>query len=310
VPGVEVAGQHTTVRLPPRDGGSVLGCPNGQSDRCIFGDVSYRLPDVWIAGATWRLGPGLELSAMVRWIWLSMHDKIDIRLSGPTLDANGRNVPQHVVLWRGFQDVWDARARVSYWWRERVRIGAMLRIETSAVDTAAVNAAAVDGFKLQPVGLIEVRVLRQLWIGGGYGITFMRAVDVADSVFKPDLAPACVNGRWTRRRAPAGAWRFCLQGAPERPGTSDRGRTLHGADARLRRDDDLEVLMTSMSITSTLLLTLASGLPGWRAPPRAGAPAAAPPPRVVRARPGAGRSRGPWRRRPGWSRSRARRWAR
>jgi long-subunit fatty acid transport protein len=194
VPGVEVAGQHTTVRLPPRDGGSVLGCPNGQSDRCIFGDVSYRLPDVWIAGATWRLGPGLELSAMVRWIWLSMHDKIDIRLSGPTLDANGRNVPQHVVLWRGFQDVWDARARVSYWWRERVRIGAMLRIETSAVDTAAVNAAAVDGFKLQPVGLIEVRVLRQLWIGGGYGITFMRAVDVADSVFKPDLAPACVNG--------------------------------------------------------------------------------------------------------------------
>ena len=69
----------------------------------------------------------------------------------------------------------------------------MLRLETSAVDTAAVNAAAVDGLKLQPVGLIEVRVLRQLWIGGGYGITFMRAVDVTDSVFKPELAPACVN---------------------------------------------------------------------------------------------------------------------
>ena len=196
VNGVEVAGARTTVTLPPRDmmgGGSVLGCSNMQSGRCIFGDLSYRLPDVWIAGATWRLRPGLELTAMVRWLWLSMHDKIDIRLSGQPLDTNGRDLPQHVVLWRGFKDVWDTRVRISYWWRERIRVGAMLRFETSAVDTAAVNAAAVDGFKIQPVGLIEVRILRQLWLGGGYGITFMPAVEVTDSVFKPELAPGCVN---------------------------------------------------------------------------------------------------------------------
>jgi long-subunit fatty acid transport protein len=194
VPGVEVAGQHTTVTLPPRDpmGGGVLGCPNMQSSRCIFGDISYRLPDVWIAGATWRLGPGLELSAMVRWLWLHMHDRIDVRLSGPTLDTNGRDLPQHVVLYRGFKDVWDTRLRVSYWWRERIRVGAMLRLETSAVDDAAVNAAAVDGFKLEPVALIEIRILRQLWLGGGYGVTFMRAVDVTDSAFKPELATMCV----------------------------------------------------------------------------------------------------------------------
>jgi long-subunit fatty acid transport protein len=196
VPGVEVAGPRTTVTLPlndPMAGGSKLGCANGQTDRCIFGDISYRLPDVWIAGATWRLKPGLELSAMVRWLWLSMHDKIDIRLSGQPLDTNGRNLPQHVVLWRGFKDVWDTRVRISYWWRERIRVGAMLRLETSAVDSAAVNAAAVDGFKVQPVALIEFRILRQLWLGGGYGITFMRTVDVNDSVFKPELGPMCVN---------------------------------------------------------------------------------------------------------------------
>jgi long-subunit fatty acid transport protein len=198
VSGVEVAGPRTTVTLPPNDpvpgaGGNVLGCSNMQSNRCIFGDISYRLPDVWIAGATWRLRPGLELSAMVRWLWLSMHDRIDIRVSGPPLDNNGRNLPQHIVLWRGFKDVWDTRLRISYWWRERIRVGAMLRVETSAVDTAAVNAAAVDGLKLQPVALIEFRILRQLWLGGGYGITFMRAVDVTDSVFKPELAPRCVN---------------------------------------------------------------------------------------------------------------------
>ena len=199
VSGVEVAGQHTTVTLPPSDPmnpGSALTCPGGQSDRCVFGDISYRLPDVVIAGATWRLGPGLELTAMVRWLWLHVHDRIDVRLSGPTLDANTHaDLPQHIVLYRGFKDVWDTRVRVSYWWRERIRVGAMLRFETSAVDSSAVSPGAVDGFKVQPVGLIEFRLVRWLWIGGGYGITFMRDVDVSasESVFKPQYAQSCAN---------------------------------------------------------------------------------------------------------------------
>jgi long-subunit fatty acid transport protein len=201
VDGVEVAGQRTTVTLPPRDpvgGGMLLTCPAGQTstghaDRCVFGSVAYKLPDVWIAGATWRLGPGVELSAMVRWLRLSAHDRIDVRLSGPTLDADNHNLPQHVVLYRGFQDVWDTRLRVSYWWRARIRVGAMVRLETSAVKDSAVNAAAVDGFKAQPVGLIEVRIFRQLWLGGGYGVTFMRTVDVTDSAFKPGFARDCAD---------------------------------------------------------------------------------------------------------------------
>jgi hypothetical protein len=67
----------------------------------------------------------------------------------------------------------------------------MLRLETSAVDDNGVNAAAVDGFKVEPVGLIEFRVIRQLWLGGGYGVTFMRAVDVTNSAFEPTAATAC-----------------------------------------------------------------------------------------------------------------------
>jgi len=196
VPNVEVAGQHTTVTLPPRDtmgGGGPLACPNGQTDRCVFGDISYRLPDVWIAGATWHLGPGLELSAMVRWIWMHTHDRIDVRVSGLTLDADNHGIPQHIVLYRGFKDVWDARARVSYWWRERIRLGGMLRLETSAVDPNAVTPAAVDGFKIEPVVLIEFRLLKQIWLGGGYGITFMRAVDVTDSLFQPKQQTDCVD---------------------------------------------------------------------------------------------------------------------
>ena len=86
---------------------------------------------------------------MVRWLWLHVHDRIDIRLLGPDAGHERTEIPQHIVLYRGFKDVWDTRVRVSYWWRERVRVGAMLRVETSAVDTAAVNAAAVDGLKVR-----------------------------------------------------------------------------------------------------------------------------------------------------------------
>ena len=48
-----------------------------------------------------------------------------------------------------------------------------------------------NGFKVEPVGLIEFRVIRQLWLGGGYGVTFMRAVDVTNSAFEPTAATAC-----------------------------------------------------------------------------------------------------------------------
>ena len=41
---------------------------------------------------------GWRLSAMVRWLWLRLHDEIDIRLSGPTLDTDGHEIPQHIVL--------------------------------------------------------------------------------------------------------------------------------------------------------------------------------------------------------------------
>jgi len=241
VPGVEVAGQHTTVTLPPRDpmgGGGPLTChpptsptmpdPNMQSSRCIFGDLSYRLPDVVIAGATWHLRPGLELSAMVRWLWLHVHDRIDVRLSGPGLDDHG--IPQHIVLYRGFKDVFDTRVRVSYWWRERVRVGAMLRLETSAVDSTAVDAAAADGFKVEPVGLIEFRILRQLWIGGGYGITFMRTVDVTNSAFDPTAATTCADNQGNLA-SPACQARLAGRARPTAAGryqarTQDFGMTL------------------------------------------------------------------------------------
>jgi len=191
VAGVEIAGGQSSVTLPPRQGGGPLTCAGGQSSRCVFGDISYRLPDVFIGGITWHLRPGLELTVMERWIWMHLQDRIDVRLVGPTLEAAG--LPEHIVLYRGFHDVWDTRARIAYWWRERVHVGGELRVETSAVDASAVNAAAVDGLKVEPVALIEVRVSRRFWLGAGYGLTIMPAVKVTNSVFDPTQATKCAD---------------------------------------------------------------------------------------------------------------------
>ncbi|MES1209232.1 MAG: hypothetical protein ABUS79_25120 [Pseudomonadota bacterium] len=186
VSGVEVAGQQSTVTLP---GGGPLTCTGGQSTRCVFGDATYRLPDVFIAGTTWHARPGLEVSLTARWLWLHLHDRIDIRVVSPALDPAG--LPDHIVLHRGFHDVLDARARVAYWWHERIRIGGELRVETSAVGAADVNAAAVDGFKVEPVVLAQLRLGRRFWLGAGYGLTIMPGVTVTHSAFEPTQATDC-----------------------------------------------------------------------------------------------------------------------
>ena len=191
VAGVEVAGDATTVTLPPVRAAASLTCAGGQSSRCVFGDIAYRLPDVFIGGVTWHLRPGLELNVMARWIWTHLHDRIDIRLVGPTLEAEG--LPEHIVLYRGFHDVVDTRARIAYWWRERLRVGAELRVENGAVDSNAVNAAAVDGFQIEPVILAELRLSRRFWLGAGYGLTIMPSVTVTNSIFDPTAAATCAT---------------------------------------------------------------------------------------------------------------------
>jgi len=52
----------------------------------------------------------------------------------------------------------------------------------------------VDGFKVEPVLLAEVRLARRFWLGGGYGLTIMPAVNVTDSTFDPSFATAPVTG--------------------------------------------------------------------------------------------------------------------
>lgn len=187
VGGIEVAADKTQVTLP--NGGGPVSCASGQANRCVFGDIVYRLPDVWIAGVAWHPRPGLEISAMARWIWFHLQDRINIRLTSPTLQAAG--LPEYIVFHRGLKDVWDTRVRIAYWIRERLRLGAAMRIETSAVSPADVNPAAVDGFKIQPMVMAELRVTRGLSLTAGYGFIYMPDVTAHPSNFDPAAAGAC-----------------------------------------------------------------------------------------------------------------------
>jgi long-subunit fatty acid transport protein len=189
VGGIEVAANKTRVTGP--DGASLVTCPSQQLDRCVFGDIVYQLPDVWIGGVAWHPRPGLEIAAMARWIWFHLQDRVDIRLTYPAAQAAG--LPEHIVFHRGFKDVWDTRLRVAYWIRERLRLGAALRFETSAVAVGDVNPAAVDGAKIEPMIMAELRVTRRLSLSAGYGYTYMPDVNVRTSSFDPNAAAACVD---------------------------------------------------------------------------------------------------------------------
>ncbi|HEY2899506.1 MAG TPA: outer membrane protein transport protein [Polyangia bacterium] len=198
--GVEVAGTRTTVTGP---GGAAITCrplpidpeaPGAAASRsagCIFGDINYHLPDTFIGGVTWHLFHGLEITGIVRWMRYHVMDQMDIRLTGTTLQAAG--LPEHIVLHQGFQDVWDTRVRVSYWLKERVHLGAVVRVETSAVPAQDVSPAAVDGLKVEPIVLAEVRLGRHLSLSAGYGVTLMGQVNASPSRFDPQAAAACAT---------------------------------------------------------------------------------------------------------------------
>ena len=219
-------------------GGRPSPAPAGQTARCVFGDIVVQAArHVHRRRDLAPVGPGLELTAMVRWLWLHVHDRIDVRLLGPRRWTRP-GCPQHIVLYRGFKDVWDARVRVSYWWRERARVGAALRVETSAVPARAPSTRprwTASSSSRWP--LAEIRIARRFWLGAGYGVTFMPAVTVTDSVVRPEIRRAAAA-----TRAATSPTEACLARLEGRARPTANGR--YTADpARLRHDADGEVLI-------------------------------------------------------------------
>lgn len=186
-----ISGVDTQVTRPARDGGTPLTCMNGRTDGrgCVYANVSYNLPFVVTAGATWHPRPGGELSAIARVLSFPANDVIDIRVIGASLEVSG--LPQHIVLYRGYDTVYDLRLRYGQWLGQGLRVGGGLRVESSALPSEAASPAAVDGLKVQPTVMILVRPAKHVSITAGYGFTYMFDVTTTNSVFDPGAAAQC-----------------------------------------------------------------------------------------------------------------------
>ncbi len=192
-----IVGDQSQVTRAPRDvtasTPATVTCDNGRADGrgCVFADISTKLPYMMIGTVAWHPRPGWEVAGTARILSFPSGDVIDIRLTGATLAATG--IPEHIVLYRGYGTVVDTRLRVAHWFTERVRIGAGLRVESSALPADAVSAAAVDGRKFEPTAMIQVQPVRHVWIAAGYGFTYMMPVTASSSIFDPTAADRCAR---------------------------------------------------------------------------------------------------------------------
>jgi hypothetical protein len=191
-----IAGDKSHLSRPIGVAGGVATCTNGtiEGDECvfrIFADVVYRLPHTITGAVAWHPRPGWELAAIGRMlIFPDGTDAVDIRLTGTSLGDAG--VPAHIVLHRGYGTVVDTRLRAAFWVNERLRLGAGFRFEGSALGAGDISPAAVDGRKVQPTAMISFRPVKFLWLGAGYGFTYMFPV-TADGRFQPGAAAACAE---------------------------------------------------------------------------------------------------------------------
>jgi hypothetical protein len=179
------------IALPSNLSGSPGVCEGAATSNCLAGQMSYRLPSIYTAGATFHATKSWAVTGIVRWIRTSSHDKITVLVTGPEGSGPlGTIVPNHVVLYRGFNDSVDVRGRLVYETKQ-IRIGTTLRFESSAIPASHVNAAAIDGPKIEPSIAAEMRIWRQIHLSVGYAFMWMFPVDTGTSVFDPTATSAC-----------------------------------------------------------------------------------------------------------------------
>jgi long-subunit fatty acid transport protein len=178
-------------QITPPGGAAGDLCAATSTANCLVGQMRYRLPSMYVAGATWQATPHWSATGIARWIRNGAHDNITILVAGPASGSQlGSSIPDHVVLYRGFTDSFDLRGRAVYE-DKHFRASGTLRLETSAVPASHVNAAAIDGTKVTPSLAVEMRVWRQVRMSAGYAFTYMLPVDAGTSAFDPTAASAC-----------------------------------------------------------------------------------------------------------------------
>ncbi|MDX2021652.1 MAG: outer membrane protein transport protein [Deltaproteobacteria bacterium] len=189
------------VRLSIRDGsiandsGGALQspCPPKDNAPCLNGELSYRLPDTFIAGATWQMNERWSFTGTARYQTFSVHNRMVLTLAAPVGSGLGENgVRSRIVLDRGFQNRLEVRGNVIRKFGPRARVGGGLRVASSAVPLDYVTPIAVDGLAFSPFAMAEVTV-RAFSFRAGYAFTYMPERDVTNSVFNPNDASTCVS---------------------------------------------------------------------------------------------------------------------
>jgi len=204
---------------PPATAGTSDLCSTVGHSPCVSSEMRYRLPDIFTAGVTWHATSHLDAVGIVRWVRYGEYDRITIRLVGPSgTGLLGNGLPDQLVLYRGFQDSWDLRARLVHAPLRWFRWSGTLRMETSAVPEANVNAAAVDGLKFEPAMAAEFTLGRHLRIAAGYALTWMVPMTVSNSVFNPAAAAACAQAAYDLS-SPACQTRLAGQALPTAAGS-------------------------------------------------------------------------------------------
>lgn len=164
--------------------------------------LTFRLPQMAHLGARYELVPeAWYLLAGARWLDMSVHRQYDLRMSGPELRDAG--VEEWVLRYRGFQDVYSLDVGVENPSGRRVRVGARLRYESSAVPTELVAPEQVDGHKLEVAGGLEYKLTPGLamTLGGSFAIQLPE--NVAQSGFSPSARVDCVASGYDLDRCEA-----------------------------------------------------------------------------------------------------------
>jgi long-subunit fatty acid transport protein len=158
----------------------------------VWGQAVYKLPDSLVAGFDYKPNERWLAGVALRWLNLSLHDAIRMRIVGPadgSLRAQG--LEQDLVLHRGLRDVYELRLRGVRRLGNHLKLAGALRLANSAVGSQSLSPAFVDGLTFEPALALRARLSNRLQLSAGYAITLMAPVDVDRSAFDPGAQAAC-----------------------------------------------------------------------------------------------------------------------
>ncbi len=156
------------------------------------GTIDYALPHLVNLGASWRVTTPLTLDLQLRWIDQSLHDRLDIRLTGAEL-RDAPAIPDHIVHYRGLIDTFSVQLGASYGLTPRIRLEGAAMIESPAVSEAALSPLMIDGWKLDGLVALQLSLGRHFNLRVGYGLRWVPPRDVRQSGFSPAHLVECVD---------------------------------------------------------------------------------------------------------------------